>query len=59
MLACTALSPLLLCVCLVPWVLPHWIVLCSTPSSTVFNECVEGGKISPQTCIYFDQWLDF
>lgn len=23
----------------------------------VLNECVEGGKISPQTCMYYQQWL--
>ncbi|EFN57447.1 hypothetical protein CHLNCDRAFT_59631 [Chlorella variabilis] len=51
--------------------LPHYrLPLMSIPEATpftsipcgvcpVFNECVEGGKISPQTCIYFDQWLDF
>ncbi|KAL4425784.1 hypothetical protein ABPG75_009800 [Micractinium tetrahymenae] len=25
----------------------------------VFNECVEGGKISPATCVYYQEWLDF
>ncbi|PRW59184.1 DNA-directed RNA polymerase III subunit RPC6 [Chlorella sorokiniana] len=24
----------------------------------VFTECVEGGKISPQTCVYYQSWLD-
>ncbi len=25
----------------------------------VFGECHEGGVISPSTCVYFQQWLDF
>eukprot|EP01138_Halocafeteria_seosinensis_P014096 gb/GECG01014394.1/.p1 GENE.gb/GECG01014394.1/~~gb/GECG01014394.1/.p1 ORF type:complete len:475 (+),score=81.58 gb/GECG01014394.1/:1-1425(+) len=25
----------------------------------VFNECVPGGDISPELCIYMDKWLDF
>lgn len=24
----------------------------------VFNECVEGGKVSPSTCAYYQEWLD-
>ena len=23
----------------------------------VIGECVEGGKISPQTCLYYKHWL--
>ncbi len=29
------------------------------PYLVVFNECVEGGKISPATCVYYQEWLDF
>ncbi|XP_057698352.1 DNA-directed RNA polymerase III subunit RPC6 isoform X1 [Corythoichthys intestinalis] len=25
----------------------------------VFEDCHEGGEISPSTCVYLDQWLDF
>lgn len=25
----------------------------------VFNECKPGGVVSPETCVYFDKWLDF
>lgn len=25
----------------------------------VFNECKPGGSVSPETCIYFDKWLEF
>ena len=25
----------------------------------VFNECKEGGAVSPQTCVYFEKWLEF
>lgn len=25
----------------------------------VINDCHEGGKVSPETCVYFQQWLDF
>ena len=25
----------------------------------VFNECREGGVVSPQTCAYFDKWVEF
>ena len=25
----------------------------------VISECEEGGKISPQTCIYYSHWLNF
>lgn len=25
----------------------------------VIGECVEGGRISPATCVYYQQWLDF
>ncbi|XP_077574644.1 DNA-directed RNA polymerase III subunit RPC6 [Stigmatopora nigra] len=25
----------------------------------VFDDCHEGGEISPSTCVYLDQWLDF
>lgn len=25
----------------------------------VFNECKPGGRVSPETCIYFDKWLEF
>lgn len=25
----------------------------------VFNECHEGGVISPETCVYYDKWLSF
>ena len=25
----------------------------------VINECTADGHISPQTCIYYDEWLDF
>lgn len=24
----------------------------------VFGECVEGGAVSPQTCVYYKQWLE-
>lgn len=30
----------------------------STALPAVFTECVEGGKISPQTCVYYQSWLD-
>ena len=25
----------------------------------VIHECVDGGPISPETCIYYQHWLDF
>ncbi len=25
----------------------------------VFGECKEGGPISPQTCVYYQEWLKF
>ena len=30
----------------------------STAFPAVFTECVEGGKVSPQTCVYYQRWLD-
>ena len=25
----------------------------------VISECTPGGHISPQTCVYYEEWLDF
>ncbi len=25
----------------------------------VFSECHDGGLVSPQTCVYYDKWLQF
>jgi hypothetical protein len=27
--------------------------------SQVLNECTPGGPISPATCVYYQEWLDF
>lgn len=40
----------------IPEVTPFTSVPCGV--CPVFNECVEGGKVSPQTCVYYGQWLD-
>jgi len=40
---------------------PHtilFLMLAFCACYTVFNECVEGGKISPATCVYYQEWLD-
>lgn len=40
---------------------PETTALTSVPCGTcpVFSECHDGGVISPQTCVYYDKWLDF
>jgi DNA-directed RNA polymerase III subunit RPC6 len=40
---------------------PSATAFTSTPCGVcpVFADCHEGGDISPQTCIYYDQWLGF
>lgn len=41
--------------------IPDTTPLTSIPCGVcpVISECVEGGKISPQTCIYYQHWLEF
>lgn len=41
--------------------LPESSTLASIPCGVcpVFNECRPGGVVSPETCVYYDKWLDF
>ncbi|CAD7701120.1 unnamed protein product [Ostreobium quekettii] len=41
--------------------LPDSSALTSVPCGVcpVFNECRPGGIVSPESCIYYDKWLDF
>lgn len=41
--------------------IPEHSALTSVPCGVcpVFNECHEGGVISPQTCVYYAEWLQF
>ena len=41
--------------------IPLTTAFTSTPCGVcpVFNECREDGLISPQTCMYYDKWLEF
>lgn len=33
------------------------LTLCLSPQ--VFDDCIEGGEISPSNCVYMMEWLDF
>jgi DNA-directed RNA polymerase III subunit RPC6 len=41
--------------------LPAMTAFTSIPCGVcpVFQQCVDGGEISPQTCVYYQAWLDF
>lgn len=39
------------------WLLQDLSELLSPPQ--VFDDCHEGGEISPSTCVYLTEWLDF
>lgn len=41
--------------------IPESSALSSMPCGVcpVFDQCTDGGEVSPQTCVYFKSWLDF
>ena len=39
--------------------LAHLAPLLPLAMPAVFNECSEEGKITPKTCVYYQQWLEF
>lgn len=41
--------------------LPSYTALTAIPCGVcpLFDDCHPGGLISPETCTYFDKWLDF
>lgn len=43
-----------------PQEVSHYDFLTSMPCGVcpVFDQCTPGGVISPQSCVYFDHWLD-
>eukprot|EP00877_Chromochloris_zofingiensis_P008174 jgi/Chrzof1/360/Cz01g13030.t1 len=41
----------------IPDTTPYTSIPCGV--CPVFRECHEGGQISPQTCVYYQAWLDF